>query len=191
VQVISGIRQAHRAWLQHLPQAHAPAPVLQYGLCLLRSRALLHRQTISMRAVRPPRRRQPRQTPETHREFCQPELCVGGLRAGLMMMPFICSTSAFADTINSQTASPAQSAVRGTSTQTSLRTSAVPVMQTHTSHSRPHSNVVSSEDGLYAVALWRGCRCTSASAWGPFWPPMPRPCLLLPRPPGEGGVGFT
>jgi hypothetical protein len=46
-------------------------------------------------------------------------------------------------------------------------------------------------DGLYAVALWRGCRCTSASAWGPFWPPMPRPCLLLPRPPGEGGVGFT
>ena len=24
----------------------------------------------------------------------------------------------------------------------------------------------------------------------PFWPPMPRPCLLLPLPPGEGGVGF-
>ncbi len=51
--------------------------------------------------------------------------------------------------------------------------------------------VVSSADGLYAVALWRGCHGTSASAWGPFWPPMPRPCLLLPRPPGEGGVGFT
>ena len=31
----------------------------------------------------------------------------------------------------------------------------------------------------------------NASAWGPFWPPMPRPCLLLQRPPGEGGVGFT
>ncbi len=43
---------------------------------------------------------------------------------------------------------------------------------------------------IYAVALWRGCHCTSASAWGPFWPPMPRPGLLLPRPPGEGGVGF-
>ena len=28
--------------------------------------------------------------------------------------------------------------------------------------------VVSSEDGLYAVALWRGCRSASASAWGPF-----------------------
>ena len=50
--------------------------------------------------------------------------------------------------------------------------------------------VVSSADGLYAVALWRGCRGTSVSAWGPFWPPMPRPRLLLPRPPGEGGVGF-
>ena len=35
--------------------------------------------------------------------------------------------------------------------------------------------VVSSADGLYAVALWRGCRGTSASAWGPFWPPIPRP----------------
>ena len=31
---------------------------------------------------------------------------------------------------------------------------------------------MSSADGLYAVALWRGCRGTSASAWGPFWPPM-------------------
>jgi hypothetical protein len=30
----------------------------------------------------------------------------------------------------------------------------------------------------------------SVSAWGPFWNPMPRPRLLLPRPPGEGGVGF-
>jgi hypothetical protein len=35
--------------------------------------------------------------------------------------------------------------------------------------------VVSSADGLYAVALWRGCRGKSESAWGPFWPPMPRP----------------
>ncbi len=35
--------------------------------------------------------------------------------------------------------------------------------------------VVLSADGLYAVALWRGCRSASASAWGPFWPPMPRP----------------
>ena len=25
---------------------------------------------------------------------------------------------------------------------------------------------------------------------GPFWPPMPRACLLLPLPPGGGGVGF-
>ena len=41
--------------------------------------------------------------------------------------------------------------------------------------------VVSSADGLYAVALWRGCSGTSASAWGPFWPPMPLPRLLLPR----------
>jgi hypothetical protein len=54
---------------------------------------------------------------------------------------------------------------------------------------------VSSADGLYAVALWRGCRGASASAWGPFWQkktlaPMPRPRLLLQRPPGEGGVGF-
>ena len=50
--------------------------------------------------------------------------------------------------------------------------------------------VVSSADGLYAVALWRGCHCTSVSAWGPFWPPMPRPRLLLPRPPGGDWVGF-
>jgi hypothetical protein len=50
--------------------------------------------------------------------------------------------------------------------------------------------VVSSADGLYAVALWRGCLSTSASVWGPFWPPMPRPRLLMPLPPGEGGVGF-
>ncbi len=50
--------------------------------------------------------------------------------------------------------------------------------------------VVSSADGLYAVDLWRGCRGTSVSAWGPYWPPMPRPRLLLQRPTGEGGVGF-
>ena len=31
-----------------------------------------------------------------------------------------------------------------------------------------------------------GCLSASASAWGPFWPPVPRPRL---RPPG-GGVGF-
>jgi hypothetical protein len=58
------------------------------------------------------------------------------------------------------------------------------------SHYTGHTRVVSSSDGLYAVALWRGCHCTSVSAWGPFWPPMPRPRLLLPRPPGEGVVGF-
>ncbi len=46
-------------------------------------------------------------------------------------------------------------------------------------------------DCLYAVTLCRGCSGTSASAWGPFWPPMPRPCLLLQQPPGEAGVGFT
>ncbi len=50
--------------------------------------------------------------------------------------------------------------------------------------------VVSSADGLYAVALWRGCHCTSVSAWGPFWPPMPHPSLLLQRLTGKGGVGF-
>ena len=51
--------------------------------------------------------------------------------------------------------------------------------------------VVSSADGLYAIELWRGCSGTSALAWGPFWPPMPRLTrLLLPRPPGEGGVWF-
>jgi hypothetical protein len=44
--------------------------------------------------------------------------------------------------------------------------------------------------GGVAARLWRDCRSTSASAWGPFWPPMPRPRLLLPRPPGGGGVGF-
>ena len=33
---------------------------------------------------------------------------------------------------------------------------------------------VSSADGLYAVALWRGCLSASASASGPFWPPVPR-----------------
>ena len=43
---------------------------------------------------------------------------------------------------------------------------------------------------LYAVARWRGCLSTSASAWGAFWPPMPRPRLLLTRPPGGSGVGF-
>ena len=51
-------------------------------------------------------------------------------------------------------------------------------------------SLVSSADGLYAVALCRGCRSASASAWGPFWPPVPRPRLRLPRPPGGGGVGF-
>jgi hypothetical protein len=51
--------------------------------------------------------------------------------------------------------------------------------------------VVSSADGLYVVALWRGCHGTSVSAWGLFWPPKPRPCLLLQRPSGEGRVGFT
>ena len=45
-------------------------------------------------------------------------------------------------------------------------------------------------DGLYVVALWQGCHSTSAFAWGPFWPPMPRPRLLLPLPTGGGGVGF-
>jgi hypothetical protein len=50
--------------------------------------------------------------------------------------------------------------------------------------------VVWSTDGLYAVALWRGCRSTSASAWGPFWSPVPRLRLRPPRPPGGGGVGF-
>ena len=50
--------------------------------------------------------------------------------------------------------------------------------------------VVSSADGLYAVALWLGCRGTSVSAWGPFWPPMPRPRLLLLMQPGEDGVWF-
>jgi len=40
------------------------------------------------------------------------------------------------------------------------------------------------------VIGWLICHCTSVSAWGPFWPPMPRPRLLPPRPPGEGGVGF-
>jgi len=48
--------------------------------------------------------------------------------------------------------------------------------------------VVSSADGLYAVALWQGCRCTCVSAWGPFWPPMPRPRLLLPRPPRQASA---
>ncbi len=47
-----------------------------------------------------------------------------------------------------------------------------------------------SADDLFAVALWRGCHCTSVSAWGQFWSPMPRPRLLLPRQPGEGRVGF-
>ena len=51
-------------------------------------------------------------------------------------------------------------------------------------------DVVLSADGLYAVAMWRGCHCTSVSAWGPFWPPMTSPRLLLLRKPGEGGVGF-
>ena len=32
--------------------------------------------------------------------------------------------------------------------------------------------VVSSADGLNTVALWRGCRRASVSAWGPFWPPV-------------------
>ena len=48
--------------------------------------------------------------------------------------------------------------------------------------------VVSSADGLYAVVLCRGCRSASASAWGPFWPPVSRLRLQPPRPPG-GGVG--
>jgi hypothetical protein len=30
----------------------------------------------------------------------------------------------------------------------------------------------------------------SVSAWGLFWPPMPRPRLLLLMQPGGGGVGF-
>ena len=50
--------------------------------------------------------------------------------------------------------------------------------------------VVSSADGLNTVALWRGCRRASVSAWGPFWPPVPRPRLRPPRPPGGDGVGF-
>jgi hypothetical protein len=36
-----------------------------------------------------------------------------------------------------------------------------------------------------------GCRSASASAWGLFWPPVLRPGLRPPRPPGGGGVGFT
>jgi hypothetical protein len=48
--------------------------------------------------------------------------------------------------------------------------------------------VVSSADGLYTVTLWRGCHSTSASAWGPFWPPVPRPRLLPQRP--TPPVGF-
>ena len=35
--------------------------------------------------------------------------------------------------------------------------------------------------GLYAVALWRGCRSASASARVPSWPPVPRPRLRRPR----------
>ena len=46
--------------------------------------------------------------------------------------------------------------------------------------------VVSSADGLYAVALWRRCRIVSVLALGPFWPPVPR-LLLPPRPPGGTG----
>ena len=36
----------------------------------------------------------------------------------------------------------------------------------------------------------RGCRSASASAWGPFWPPVPRPRLRPPREPGGGGARF-
>ena len=48
--------------------------------------------------------------------------------------------------------------------------------------------VVSSGDGLYAVALWWGCRSASTSAWGPFWPLVTRP-RLRGSPPGGRGVG--
>ena len=50
--------------------------------------------------------------------------------------------------------------------------------------------VVSSADCLYTVALCLGCHCTSVSAWGQFWPPMPRPLLLLQMQSGEGWVWF-
>jgi hypothetical protein len=40
--------------------------------------------------------------------------------------------------------------------------------------------VVSSADGLFAVNLRQGCRSASASVWGLFWPPVPRPGLRPP-----------
>jgi hypothetical protein len=50
--------------------------------------------------------------------------------------------------------------------------------------------VVSSSHCLYVVALWRGCRNASSSAWGPFWPPVPRPRLRPQRQSGGGGIVF-
>jgi len=41
----------------------------------------------------------------------------------------------------------------------------------------------------YAVVLSRGRRRASVSARDPSWPPVPRPRLRRPRPPGGGRVG--
>ena len=40
------------------------------------------------------------------------------------------------------------------------------------------------------VALWLGCHSMSSSAWGQFWPPVPRPCLLQQLPTDGDWVGF-
>jgi hypothetical protein len=41
-----------------------------------------------------------------------------------------------------------------------------------------------------SVEMWQGCCIASALAWGPFWPPVPRPRLLPELPPAGLWVGF-
>jgi hypothetical protein len=50
--------------------------------------------------------------------------------------------------------------------------------------------VVSGRPLRSRAVLWLGCRSTSGSVWVLFWPPVPRPRLRPPRPPGGVWVVF-